>query len=150
MARPKRASVALQNAEKREVGLRSISPTLELGNGLTLAAYSAAIETLRTQIAEYNIALSNVDDLARQIKDKEKQLRNLSEQMLLAVAATYGKDSGEYGKAGGVPKSERRRPRKQPTEKSVEFLQPRVTPAPTNGKTSEPVNGNGNGKVLIS
>ncbi len=108
MARPKRSSATLQRAEKREAGLQSISPILDLGNGLTLETYSDLIETLRTQIATYNSALSTLDDQSRQIKETEQQLRNLSEQMLLGVAAKYGKSSGEYGKAGGVPKSERR------------------------------------------
>ena len=151
MARPKRSSATLQKAEKREAGLQSISPTLDLGNGLTLATYSDLIETLRTQIATYNIALSTLDDQSRQIKETEQQLRNLSEQMLLGVAAKYGKSSGEYGKAGGVPKSKRRRPSQKKIGESGEASsQPLVIPALTNGKTSESVNGNGNGKVLVS
>jgi hypothetical protein len=143
--------VTLQKAEKREAGLQSISLILDLGNGLTLETYSMLIGSLRTQLADYNSALSNLDDLARQIKDKEQQLRNLSEQMLLGVAAKYGKDSGEYGKAGGVRKSERRRAtRKQAPASGVETLQPLVIAAPTNGKASESVNSNGNGKALVS
>lgn len=153
MAHPKRSSATLQKAEKREAGLQSISPTLDLGNGLTLETYSDLIETLRTQIATYNSALSTLDDLSRQIKGTEQQLRNLSEQMLLGVAARYGKDSGEYGKAGGVPKSERRRStRKQVTESKTPSLPSLVVSAPTNGKAPESVNGNGigNGKVVVS
>ncbi len=87
MARSKRSSATLQKAEKREASLQSISPTLDLEHGLTLAAYSTLIETLRLQIATYNSALSQVDALSRQVKDTEQQLRNLSEQMLLGVAA---------------------------------------------------------------
>lgn len=150
MARPKRSSATLQKAEKREAGLQSISSTLDLGNQLTLEGYTTLIEILRSQIAAYNSALSTLDDQARQIKETEQQLRNLSEQMLLGVAAKYGKNSGEYGKAGGVPKSERRRPtQKQPSESSVPLLKPLVTATPTNGKVPEAANGNGNGKVLV-
>jgi hypothetical protein len=151
MARPKRSSVVLQKAEKREAGLQSISPTLNLGNELTLETYSALIETLRSQISNYNIALSTLDDYSRQIKQTEQQLRNLSEQMLLGIAAKYGKNSGEYGKAGGVPKSERRRPvRKQTTESESELSQPMIIAASTNGNTAASVNGNSNGKMLVS
>jgi len=151
VARPKRSSATLQRAEKREAGLQSISPALDLGNQLTLEGYSALIETLRSQIATYNTALSNLDDLSRQLKDTEHQLRNRSEQMLMGVAVKYGNDSGEYGKAGGVPKSERRRPaRKKPTERTGEPLQTLVIATPTNGKVTESANGNGNGKVLVS
>ena len=131
--------------------MQSISPTLDLGNQLTLEGYTTLIETLRSQITAYNSALSTLDDQSRQIKETEQHLRNLSEQMLLGVAAKYGKNSGEYGKAGGVPKSERRRPsQKQAGESSVTTLQPLITTAATNGKASEAVNGNGNGKVLVS
>jgi uncharacterized protein YukE len=153
MARPKRSSVTLQKAEKREAALQSINPTLNLGNGLTLEAYSTLIETLRAQITTYNSALSTLDDQSRQIKDTEQQLRNLSEQMLLGVAAKYGKNSGEYGKAGGVPKSARRRPsRKQGTENKDNSLPSLVFPTTTNGKVAESTNGNGNGngKLLVS
>ena len=118
MARLKRSSSALQKAEQREAGLQSISSTLDLGNELTLKAYSEQIAALRAQITTYNSALSDLDDLSRDIREAERQLRDLSEQMLLGVAAKYGKDSGEYGKAGGVPKSERRRSiRKKSTDR---------------------------------
>ncbi|MBW4582827.1 MAG: hypothetical protein KME42_24940 [Tildeniella nuda ZEHNDER 1965/U140] len=151
MVRPKRSSATLQSAEKREAGLQSISPTLDLGNQLTLEGYSTLIQTLRSQITTYNSDLSSLDNLSRKIKDTEQQLRNLSEQMLLGVAAKYGKGSGEYGKAGGIPKGERRRPtRKKATESSDDPLQPLVIAAPTNAKIAEPINGNGNGKVLVS
>ena len=164
MARPKRSSVILQKAEQRQAGLQSIAPALDLGNQLTLDTYSTLIETLRSQVATYNRALSAIDDQSRQIKETEQHLRNLSEQMLLGVAAKYGKDSREYGKAGGVPKSERRRPiRKttaqptvQPTVQpatptSSEPTQPAIAPA-TPEKTFEVISGNGygNGKMLAS
>ena len=151
MARPKRSSVALQKAEKREAGLQSINSNLDLGNGLTLESYSTLVDNLRSQIALYNSALSNLDALSRQIKDTEQRLRDLSEQMLLGVAAKYGKNSQEYGKAGGIPKSERRRPsRRRTTEQVVKPSPLQMIAAPTNGKVSESVNGNGNGKVLVS
>lgn len=140
MPRPKRSSVTLQKAEKRQAGLQSIAPTLDLGNDLTVAAYSTLIETLRSQIATYNSALSTLDDQSRQIRELEQQLRDLSEQMLLGVAAKYGKNSREYGMAGGVPKSERRRPtRKRTIDNGSEPLQSLVIATSTNGTTSEPV-----------
>lgn len=143
MARPKRSSTILQKAEKREAGLQSISSTLDLGNHLTLEAYSTLIQSLRSQIGTYNSALSTLDDQSRQIKETEQQLRALSEQMLLGVAAKYGKDSGEYGKAGGIPKGERRRPsRKKTTESAAELSQSSVMTASTNGKVSESASSN--------
>jgi len=144
MARLKRSSRTLQKAEKREAGLQSISPTLDLSNQLTLARYSDLIQTLRSQIATYNSDLSNLDNQSRQIKDTEQQMRDLSEQMLLGVAAKYGKDSGEYGKAGGVPKSERRRSAsKHVAESKDELLSPTIIPSRTPEKGAELVNRNG-------
>jgi hypothetical protein len=150
MARPKRSSVILQKADKRQAGLQSIDPALNLGNQLTLDTYSTLIETLRSQIATYNSALSTLDDQSRQIKETELQLRSLSEQMLLGVAAKYGKDSREYGKAGGTPKSERRRPDRKEVTPSDQLLKPLAIAPSTNGKASELSNGNGNGKMLVS
>ena len=44
-------------------------------------------------------------------------MRDYSERILLAVAVKYGRDSNEYEMAGGVRKSERKRPvRKQRVE----------------------------------
>lgn len=149
MARPKRSSATLQKAEKREAGLQSISPTLDLGNQLTIEGYATLIQTLRSQIATYNSALSNLDDLSRTIKDTEQQLRNLSEQMLLGVAAKYGKNSSEYGKAGGVPKSERRRStRKKTAVSNVDLLQSLPNIDSSNEPTTESTSVNGNGKAL--
>ncbi|MBM4025843.1 MAG: hypothetical protein FJ280_10625 [Planctomycetes bacterium] len=51
-----------------------------------------------------------MDELGNQIKTQEKKLKDLTERMLAAVAARYGKDSDEYEKAGGTRKSERKRP----------------------------------------
>lgn len=149
MARPKRSSVILQKAENRQAGLQSIDPSLDLGNNLTLKTYSTLIEILRSQLAAYNRALSILDDQARQIKDAEQDLRSLSEQMLLGVAAKYGKDSREYGQAGGVPKSERRRPvRQKATKNSSELLQLIALASETNREMTEPITSNGNGKAI--
>lgn len=142
MRRPTRSSIVLQKADQRKDSLQSISPDLDLGNGLTLAAYTTLIETLRDQISTYNSVISGINDLSRQIEASEKKLRDLSEQMLLGVAAKYGKDSREYGKAGGTPKSERRRPnRKQSTSRT---LQPMVVSASSNSSSNRGSNSSSN------
>ncbi len=153
MARPKRSSTVLQKAEKREASLQSVSENLDLGNDLTLQTYSQRIQALRSQILTYNSTLSTLDDLSREIKGAEQSLRTLSEQMLLGVAVKYGKDSGEYGKAGGTPKSERRRStRKKP---ALVTEPPQATASKLLNEDvfkamSEPKATNGNGKVLVS
>ncbi|WP_181357284.1 hypothetical protein [Stenomitos frigidus] len=47
-----------------------------------------------------------------------------------------------------MPKSERRRPTRKGAAESSGALQPLVLATPTNGKVSEPVNGNGKALVL--
>jgi hypothetical protein len=110
MTRQKRSSQVLERAERRAAGLRSISSTLDLGNGLSLETYFQLMENLRAQVATYNEALSFADRAVSSVQDTEQQLRVLSERMLIAVAAKYGKDSYEYKMAGGTRKSERKRP----------------------------------------
>jgi DNA repair ATPase RecN len=157
MVRPKRSSNTLKNAEQREAGLRTIEETLDLGNGRTLKQYTQDIQSLRNAIATYNSTLSTLDNLSRDIKAAEANLRDSSEHMLLGVAAKYGKDSREYGQAGGILKSERKRPGALKTtqktaklavatEQAIETM-PLLTFTSQNQVTS---NGNGNGKTLVN
>ncbi len=111
MGRPKRSSKVVEQAQRRAAAMRSINANLDLGNGLTLAEYNKAIDAVRADISTYNEALSQVDNASNSVQAGEKKLRDLSELMLLAVAARYGKDSSEYEMAGGTRKSERKRPK---------------------------------------
>jgi hypothetical protein len=110
MARSKRSSQVLEKAERRCASLKSISETLDLGDGLTVENYLLLMDSLRSQLATYNESLSITDRAASTVQDTEQQLRTLSERMLIAVAAKYGKDSYEYEMAGGTRKSARKRP----------------------------------------
>jgi hypothetical protein len=92
MARLKRSSQVLEKAERRCAGLKSINVTLDLGDGLSLENYLLWIDSLRSQLATYNESLSIVDRAASTVQDIEQQLRTLSERMLIAVAAKYGKE----------------------------------------------------------
>jgi len=109
MARRKRTSQMLKKAVRRAAGINSIDPNLDLGNGLTLPAFSTLIETLRTKENAYNSALSHLDKLYREMLETERELGDMAEHMLLGVATRYGKSSMEYGMAGGVPKNQRRK-----------------------------------------
>lgn len=109
MARRKRTSQMLEKAVRRAAGINSIDPNLDLGNGLTLPAFSTLIETLRTRENAYNSALSNLDKLYREMLETERELGDMAEHMLLGVATRYGKSSVEYGMAGGIPKNQRRK-----------------------------------------
>jgi hypothetical protein len=109
MGRIKRTSKALDKANVRVAGLRSIGPQ-DFGNGLTSEAYEEAIEDARTKLDDYNQALSMVDEKASLLTESEKKLLDLSERVLAGTAAKYGKNSIQYEKVGGVRKSEHKRP----------------------------------------
>ena len=113
MARQKRKSNVLDSAQQRAAGLASISSTLDLGNGLTLVSFNSAIADTRTKLDAYNAALSTADSANNALLQAEKSLTTLNERMLLGVATKFGKDSSEYEMAGGVRKSERKRPARQ-------------------------------------
>ena len=121
MARTKRTSPAADKATTRAAALASISPTLDLGNGATLAAYQTAIAAIAApdtgKLAVYNAALSTLDAQLNDLQAAETALNILSERMLSAVGVKYGKDSNEYEQAGGTRSSERAAPvkKKPPT-----------------------------------
>ena len=109
MGRTKKSTSHYDDAVMRQAGMKSISPTLDLGNGLTVAAYEASITEFRQKLDEYNTSLSEVDLRLNTVKKTEKKLRDLSERMINGVASKYGKDSDEYEMAGGIRKSDRKK-----------------------------------------
>lgn len=110
MPRPKRSSPVLEKGNRRAAALKSISPDLNLGERLTLESYQLELDKLQSQLDTYNESLSFVDRALSVVRDTEKEIKVLSERMLIAVAAKYGKDSYEYEMAGGTRKSDRKRP----------------------------------------
>ncbi|MEH2175194.1 hypothetical protein [Nostoc sp.] len=132
MARLKRSSPTLENALRRIAGMRSISPTLEFGNGLNLTDYDSRIQTLQTQLSTYNTLLSTLDEMAGRLSLIEEELRGYSEKMLMSVATHYGKDSLQYIQAGG-------KPRKKLSRRSSNTQSPSESTATT-------LNGANNGK----
>jgi hypothetical protein len=110
MSRLKRSSKELAKAQTRANNLKSIDEELDLSNGLTVVAYQGEIDTLQGKLDKYNNLLSEIDALNNDILVGEKALAALSERMLDGVGVKFGKDSNEYEKAGGVRKSERKKP----------------------------------------
>jgi hypothetical protein len=110
MGRVRKTSKVLEMSQVRAGSIKSISPTLDLGNGLTAVAFDTAIASLQTKLADYNQALAAADEKANALALAEKEVRDLSERMLAGVAARFGKNSSEYEQAGGVRKSERKPP----------------------------------------
>lgn len=113
MARKKKTSKTIDDANVRLSSIKSIAENLDLGNGVTAVGYENLINEVKTLLDDYNTTLSTVDAKANLYEAKEKELRDLHERVLISVAAKYGKDSNEYEKAGGVKKSERKKPTKK-------------------------------------
>ncbi|MBN3924768.1 hypothetical protein [Nostoc sp. NMS4] len=109
MARSKRNSRTLGKAELRLASIKSISPTLDVGESLTVKDYTQKIESLRQSLEAYNTNLSTIDVLLTQIVENEQDLADYSEKILSGIAYKYGNNSHEYQMAGGIRKSDRKR-----------------------------------------
>ena len=96
-----RGSATLDKAQRRLANLKSIDQNLNLGNGLTVAAYTQLIEMTRAAMDAHNTLVSNIDASRRNLTQLEKDLSALSERMLMGVATKYGRKSLQYSKAGG-------------------------------------------------
>ena len=109
MSRKKVSSATFEAALQRLASLKSIAPKLDFGNDVSIENYEKLIDEVREAMEQYNTMLSAVDERMELFHAKEKELATLSERLLLGVAASYGKESNEYVKAGGTRKSESRR-----------------------------------------
>lgn len=106
MAFRNKTSKTLNEARERLNKLKTIDPALDLGNGLTAAAYLTTINQVQTALDAYNALLTQADGANNTFNTLEKTLRTLSSRMLAAVGVIYGKDSNEYEMAGGTRSSE--------------------------------------------
>jgi len=113
MGRLKRSSKVYEKAFRRMAAVQSIDANFDLGNGLVAKDYQLAITDVKTAMDNYNTLLSTVDEKLNILKESEKVLKNWNERILNGVASKFGKDSNEYEQAGGVRKSERKRPKKK-------------------------------------
>ena len=114
MARQKRASTSVTDAQTRAASLKSIDAALDLSNGLTLAAYNTKIDATGSALDTYNTKLSDLDALLNELENLETELGELSGRMLAAVGVKYGKNSDEYEMAGGTRTSERKKAKRTP------------------------------------
>jgi hypothetical protein len=106
MAYRRKSSEIIAEAQERSGNLRAIDPNLDLGNNLTVAAYDAKIAETQAALDAYNGYLAQADAAGNDFKAVEKELRDLSSQMLSGVKVKYGRDSNEYEMAGGKRLSE--------------------------------------------
>ena len=106
MAYQRKSSKIIAEAQERAGNLRAIDPNLDLGNNLTLAAYDVKITEVQAALDAYNGLLAQADAAGNNFRTAEKELRDLSSQMLSGVKVKYGRDSNEYEMAGGKRLSE--------------------------------------------
>ena len=106
MAFRRRSSQVIADALERLANLKAIDPDLDLGNGLTVAAYEAKINKTQTSEGTYNGILAQADAAGNNFNADERDLRDMSSQVLSAVKVKYGRDSNEYEMAGGKRLSE--------------------------------------------
>lgn len=109
MGRARRTSSVIPKAIVRLNNLKSISPTLDLGGGLTVAAFEQLIGQAQTTENDHNQMVAALDEKANQLNALLKEVKELSARMLAGVGARHGKNSDEYEKAGGVKTDEIKR-----------------------------------------
>lgn len=113
MGRKKRGSRVLEQAIARLNGLKTINPTLDFGNGLSVTAFEQAINSFRTKLDGYNQKLSDIDEELNTLEADERVLKDLNGRFLAGTGAMYGKNSSQYDVVGGVRLDDRKRPSKK-------------------------------------
>ena len=119
MPQKKKVSPAIAKAKIRISGMKTIDPMLDLGNGMSITSYEAAIQDTEQRIEAYNMAIANVSQLQSSVAEAEAMLAELSERLLSTIAGRYGKKSDQYEMAGGTKRTTRRRVAKKKTEAVV-------------------------------
>ena len=110
MARLKRKSEVLEAARRRLVGIQQISPAPTFGPGLTIEGYEAEIEGFMADQDAYNGDIAALDERNNLLDAREQRLADFSQRILAAVKAQFGPGSNEFELAGGVRRSDRKRP----------------------------------------
>ena len=110
MARAKRKSEVLESARRRLAGIQQINPKPDFGPGLTVEAFEAEIEGFIDDQNAYNCDIAALDERRNRLDAREQCLADFSQRILAAVKAQFGPDSNEFELAGGVRRSDRKKP----------------------------------------
>jgi hypothetical protein len=115
MPRIRRTSSVISKAVVRSNNLKTISPALDLGGGLTVEAFDDLIKQAQEAEGDYNRTVALLDEKTNRLDALLKQTSELSARLLAGVGARYGRNSDEYEKAGGVRTDEiKRTPKTKP------------------------------------
>ncbi len=129
MARAKKASRILNDAEKRLAGIKIVNPKLTFGDGISVADLEKKIAAFREKLATYNEQLSQVDEIYDEVIDAEQDISKLASNLLAGVGIQYGKNSSEYETVRGV-RSRRRRPSTEAVERLPKSVTATAEPQP--------------------
>ena len=110
MAARKVSNPGLMKMEQRLTGMKSISTTLELHNGISVVGGEALKADFKKAEEEYNIMLKNLNIKKDEVKNLEKKLLDFCKTSLVAVKSQFGDDSNEYELTGGTRASKRQKP----------------------------------------
>ena len=113
MARKKLSSRVHKTAIVRLSRIKAIPAQLEFSDELSVTNYQKEIDRLSQKLETYNGLLASLDRVRSEIKIAETALGQTSTLMLQAIGCQFGLDSLEYKQAGGVRRSERKRPVRQ-------------------------------------
>jgi predicted nucleotide-binding protein (sugar kinase/HSP70/actin superfamily) len=93
---PARKSAAIAKAQVDIANLKSVDPTLDFGNDLSIAAVLQLLETTQAEIEALNTSLNAITQARKAIRAKERALKKLIERLQHGIALKYGKDSDQY------------------------------------------------------
>jgi hypothetical protein len=107
MARSQRTSRILEKAQLRAMKLKAIDAEMDFGRDRNMTTFTTKIEKLQAKLNHYNNLIELLDAAKNEIDESERELGDLSDEMLNGVSTRYGNDSREYEMAGGTRKSDR-------------------------------------------
>ena len=111
MGRKKRGSAALETAQKRLSGLKSINPAPNYGPNMKQADFETLIAGFQTRLNTYNQHSAELDQEQTELDAEEDVVSDWNKRYLAATGSQYGTDSKEYEAVGGTRTSERKKPK---------------------------------------
>jgi len=110
----------LQRLKLRMEALENMEPGLNKIGPYEKDAVLALIQSFETLFKDYNDSILELKSERSVLRQLEKELKDVSEQLLLTVASMHGKNSEQYVRIGGIRKSERKRPKpRTPSNESI-------------------------------
>ena len=119
MARLRRNSRELDILDSKIEAMKKINPALDPGFGITVAACTQFVNTVRSLIADHNKLIEQVDISTTNLNDYEKKANEMSSNIRKAACISFGADSLELEIVGGT----RRSNFKRHTKKASKSLQ---------------------------